>query len=217
MKNDKNKLILPENTLGNDYIVGDIHGCFTLLESELKNLNFDETIDRLISVGDLVDRGLESEKCLEWLSKDWFYSVLGNHELMAIMYYCNEYDYRSYCRNGGEWFTKLSLDQQKEYVNAFNELPIVIEFTKNDMKYGVVHAACHYSDWNLLTENSLTEFRLVDKCVWDRDLINYQTIIGNIDMVFHGHTPMQDHRIIGNRHYIDTGAVYDGKLTIIKI
>ena len=35
---------IPENTLGNDYVVGDIHGMFPLLESLLLDLNFDKTL-----------------------------------------------------------------------------------------------------------------------------------------------------------------------------
>lgn len=45
-----------ENLQGIDYACGDIHGCFTKLRSVLEAINFDESKDRLFSVGDLVDR-----------------------------------------------------------------------------------------------------------------------------------------------------------------
>ena len=63
------------NTKGTDYVVGDIHGHFTLLQNTLKELGFSEEKDRLFSVGDLVDRGEESHLALEWLDKPWFYPV----------------------------------------------------------------------------------------------------------------------------------------------
>lgn len=65
------------NKTGTDYVVGDIHGCFSLLQAKLDEIGFDPTKDRLFSVGDLVDRGTESDKVLEWLSKPWFHAVCG--------------------------------------------------------------------------------------------------------------------------------------------
>jgi serine/threonine protein phosphatase 1 len=49
------------NTAGRDLIVGDIHGCFARLQVALDELGFDPERDRLFSVGDLVDRGPDSE------------------------------------------------------------------------------------------------------------------------------------------------------------
>ena len=57
------------NNKGRDYVVGDIHGCFSLLSKELYEIGFDEKTDRLFSVGDLVDRGTESHLAVEWLKK----------------------------------------------------------------------------------------------------------------------------------------------------
>ena len=49
-----------QNTVGRDFAVGDIHGCFTELQRGLDAIGFDPSTDRLFSVGDLVDRGPES-------------------------------------------------------------------------------------------------------------------------------------------------------------
>ncbi len=43
------------NEIGRDFAVGDIHGCFEHLSRSLKAIDFDEGVDRLFSVGDLVD------------------------------------------------------------------------------------------------------------------------------------------------------------------
>ncbi len=45
----------------NVWVVGDLHGCYTRLMSELHRVDFDPAQDLLISVGDLIDRG--TEKC----------------------------------------------------------------------------------------------------------------------------------------------------------
>ena len=75
---------LPSNQLGKDYIVGDLHGCFSLLERLMKEVSFNKNHDRLFSVGDLIDRGPESLRCLQLLSEPWFYAVKGNHEDMFL-------------------------------------------------------------------------------------------------------------------------------------
>ena len=71
---------LPLNTLGKDYVIGDLHGCYVLLILLLHQVKFNPNVDRLISVGDLVDRGNNSLECFNLLNRPWFYSVLGNHE-----------------------------------------------------------------------------------------------------------------------------------------
>ncbi|MBL2109540.1 serine/threonine protein phosphatase, partial [Klebsiella pneumoniae] len=43
----------------NIWVVGDLHGCHTLLMNELERVSFDPLCDLLISVGDLIDRGAE--------------------------------------------------------------------------------------------------------------------------------------------------------------
>lgn len=66
------------------WIAGDIHGCYQWLMDELARRNFIPAQDLLISVGDLIDRGPDSIKCLELMRENWFYAVRGNHEQMAL-------------------------------------------------------------------------------------------------------------------------------------
>lgn len=73
-------LKLPKNTKGRDFVVGDIHGAFDLLDKALEEVGFDPAKDRLISVGDLIDRGKNSRRCLDYLEQPWFYALRGNHE-----------------------------------------------------------------------------------------------------------------------------------------
>ena len=73
-----------QNTWGRDFVVGDVHGCFDYLRAVLEHVQFDEVSDRLFCVGDLVDRGPQSEEAIDWIAKPWFHAVRGNHEQMAI-------------------------------------------------------------------------------------------------------------------------------------
>ena len=58
--------VLPENDRGRDFVVGDLHGCYDALMRQLDARGFDPAADRLLSVGDLVDRGPDSRRCLSW-------------------------------------------------------------------------------------------------------------------------------------------------------
>ena len=60
-------LRIPRNVSGRDFAVGDVHGHFSRLRQSLDRLGFDPALDRLFSVGDLVDRGPENEQVLDWL------------------------------------------------------------------------------------------------------------------------------------------------------
>jgi len=68
------------------YAVGDIQGCFKPLKRLLKQVGFDKKIDRLWSVGDLVNRGPHNLDTLRWFYKNRksVTVVLGNHDLHLI-------------------------------------------------------------------------------------------------------------------------------------
>src|SRR3989338_129174 len=67
------------------YIFGDIQGCFGEFQQLLAKINYDPARDQLGFVGDLVNRGPESLKVLQFVKqlKDPLI-VLGNHDLYLI-------------------------------------------------------------------------------------------------------------------------------------
>lgn len=71
---------LEKNTKGQDFVVGDIHGCYDAFKKLLKKVEFDPTKDRVVCTGDLTHRGPDSMLCLALLKEPWFYCVRGNHE-----------------------------------------------------------------------------------------------------------------------------------------
>ena len=66
------------------WVVGDIHGCFSMLMDKLRQCRFDPWQDLLVSVGDVIDRGPDSLRCLALLPEAWVVAVRGNHEQMAL-------------------------------------------------------------------------------------------------------------------------------------
>lgn len=144
-----------ENINGKDFIVGDIHGHYDELMTQLETMNFDFENDRLFSVGDLIDRGHKNLETLKLLDKKWFFAVRGNHEQMIIDRYehpenkpawsntvkTREDAVRIHIANGGKWFDELATDEDRIHVYEFiNELPYVITFNVGVKLFGIVHA-----------------------------------------------------------------------------
>ena len=72
------------------YVIGDVQGCFTELESLLAEVRYRENKDQLWFAGDLINRGPESLETLRFVKKlgSTAVTVLGNHELhfLAIVF-----------------------------------------------------------------------------------------------------------------------------------
>lgn len=66
------------------FAFGDIHGRFDLLQMNLDSVGFDPEQDTAILLGDLVDRGANSEAALEWCRKPGILRVRGNHDQMVF-------------------------------------------------------------------------------------------------------------------------------------
>lgn len=94
---------LAPNEHGRDLVVGDLHGARHLLDRLLEGLRFDPTKDRLISVGDLIDRGPDSLGCLRLLDEPWFNAVLANHEQLMLAAFDGQPLGAWWGVNGGEW------------------------------------------------------------------------------------------------------------------
>lgn len=120
------------NARGRDFIVGDLHGCRSMLDTMLFHVGFDRTKDRLFSTGDLVDRGPDSEGCLELLREPWFYPVLGNHDAMLIAWIyggridarCRRYEDAFVNNKGWKWVRRFT--RSSEFLPLLEQVPLVL-------------------------------------------------------------------------------------------
>ena len=198
------------NKIGKDYICGDIHGCFSDLELELEKLNFDKTKDNLFSVGDLVDRGPESKRVLEFLKEPWFFPIRGNHEDMILQCYADKSASPMWhWQNGGIWITELLPEQLEEYLDLIKELPLIIQVGN----IGIIHALPSESSWNkLLKEVTSGNRETTYNLLWERTTNDIEC--SGIDKIFAGHTIGKEVRTQGILENIDTGAFlkyYEGE------
>ncbi|MCK2183527.1 metallophosphoesterase [Halomonas getboli] len=206
------------NIRGRDFFVGDIHGQLDLLNSEMSRVGFDKAVDRLFSVGDLIDRGARSLDCLSLPFEPWFHGVRGNHEMLAHDALLRDNDgdwmpYNLWMVNGGAWSVGENAYEVKTILaEALEHLPYAREVVVDGKRVGMVHAEPP-ADWADVVRPSL-----IQQLVWGRTRISQQdeTPVIGIDAVVVGHTIVGAPTQLGNVHYIDTGAFCTGKLTLIE-
>lgn len=212
------------NKYGRDFVVGDIHGCFTKLEEALEAVAFDQRYDRLFSTGDLVDRGPESDDAVYYvMNEHWFHAIKGNHEQMLIDALNPDYPNAAgnHCQNGGTWFYGLPTVEQQCIALVFDDLPLAIEVETDRGLIGIVHAEvpwCNWNDFKALYADNKEYFDAV--AMWSRTRLSRGTtrIVEGIHHVYVGHSCVDQPTTLGNVTYVDTGSGFTGGfLTLVQI
>lgn len=224
MKHSTNVKRYERNTVGRDLVIGDIHGCFTKARAALDAIGFNpDAGDRLFSVGDLVDRGPESAEVMNWLDKQWFHAVQGNHEDMAIRWGqpgC-QMDPELYTMNGGAWNITNTAPKRMKYSDALAALPLAIEVETTSGLVGIVHADCPTRNWSEMLEllscdlGETTMKAVKQRILWDRSRLEFGDALGvpDIRAMVVGHTPQDAPFWLGNVLYLDTAAWHQGGST----
>jgi serine/threonine protein phosphatase 1 len=212
------------NRHGRDFVVGDIHGWYEPLMAELEAVCFDPALDRLFSVGDLINRGPDSERCLLLIEEPWFFAVRGNHEqiLFNWLRQPDGVDVEMWLRYGGKtWLGTgpehyfLRHPQVRRQAETLAErMPWVIELELEDgRRIGISHSTFPLDEWEDLVLRLPFEPALQEALLWERPIKQpgFVRHVDGIDLTVHGHVVVPRVERRGNGIYIDTGAALFGK------
>lgn len=217
-------------------IVGDIHGCYKELILLLEKLGYEKGKDayihpsgrKLISVGDIADKGYDNIKCLKfWINQVKYgggYWIHGNH--------CNKL-YRYFLGN------KVHISHGLE--NTVKELTALCSEEREYLKRGYLEcyeSQCYYlilDKRKLLVTHGGWREEFLGKCsnivkkvclygettnrIFDNgkpERLDWALQYKGKAFVVYGHTVTQKPRIINRTVDIDQGCVYGGFLTALR-
>ena len=214
------------------YAVGDIHGMRVQLEKLMRSLPLQED-DHVVFIGDYVDRGPDPAGTVDFLvefkKSHRCTFLIGNHESMFLdfigwegpMYFAGD----AFLMNGGDR-TLVSYDYfdsdleptdfkvPKDHEDFYRNLEL--HYMEGDYLFvhaGLSRAALDSSSVDVALRRSDAEDML-----WNRTSADLPHKLGVT--VVYGHTPAHDLQVRWNPPFsigIDTGAVYGGKLTAIRL
>lgn len=110
------------------YFIGDVHGCYDDLIALLERIRFNRDRDRLVFVGDLVNRGGQSIAVLRFIHSlgDRAQVVLGNHDISLIAY-----AYGLYHGRGTDFAEIMAVSDSTRLVEWLRQQPLLIEVSDN--------------------------------------------------------------------------------------
>jgi len=205
---------------GDLYVIGDIHGCLTPLKRLLDHLEPDLHQDRLLFVGDYIDRGPDSRGVVDYIlglqaryPADHIICLKGNHEAMFLDFLAG-IDRALFLFNGGlgtlqnywgdGWNQQPELALPLDHARFFQDLRPYYE-TED---YIFVHGG--------LKPGTPLEQQVEEDLLWIRgEFIASAEDFGR--RVVFGHTPFKQPLILPNKIGVDTGLVYGNFLTCLKL
>lgn len=202
------------------FVIGDIHGCYNALLELFYKISPDLEEDKIIFLGDYIDRGPDSKKVVSFVIRlmdqapGRVIPLMGNHEQVFLASLAGE-NPDFYLRMGGDKtllsygikppFTgRIASRIPVSHLHFFNELLLCWE----DADYIYVHAG--------LQPHVHLSQQSPRWCCWARE----QFLATDFDFgkrVIFGHTPFDEPLVEKNRIGLDTGAVYGGKLTCLVL
>lgn len=196
------------------FAIGDIHGCFDSLKELVENKIQLQKNDKLILLGDYIDRGDKSKEVVDFiieLQQTGFdvIPLIGNHESMLLDAYETEKNISRWIQNGGEVTLKSfeigSLkDIESKYIMFFKDLKYYYSFED----YLFVHAG--------FNDNVVNPFIDYYSMLWNCKE-SYTNPLFENKTIIHGHKPIMISKYEEsvpsklNVINIDTGCVYNDK------
>lgn len=235
-----------EEVIPRTFVMGDIHGAKRALDQCLERSNFHKRIDTLIQLGDVADGWSEVYECVEELLSiknliaikgnhdDWFldFFIHGEHGakwlqggIGTLKSYCNNtdslwehtiYGYRTSLSSvviPGEHISFFK-NQLSHYIDKENRCFIHGGF---DRDYTLEESVMNGKSWYFYWDRELWK-----KALCHSDLQHIFRTKDNFKEIFIGHTSTTQWKTdkpmnAANIWNLDTGAGWDGKLTIMNL
>jgi serine/threonine protein phosphatase 1 len=211
------------------YAIGDIHGMRDELVRLLSRMPLQKG-DRLLFIGDYVDRGPNPKGVVDELlelqkSYDCIF-LMGNHEAMFLSFLGWEgpsyFGSEAFLHNGGETtlasYGYFNSDEDFKLEAAHERFYKDLQLWHIEGEYAFVHAGLGKSSLGLSDAKYALSRESARDLLWQRETADLPHSLGVT--VIYGHTPLPDFGVRWNLPYsigIDTGAVYGGPLTAIRL
>jgi len=188
------------------YAVGDIHGGVKTLQALINMLDLHRR-DRLITIGDYVDRGPDSKGVLDTIMglMDSGYDVTpvrGNHDDMMLSAITDVDD--DFARSWfGDWCDSFGIDDPtkvpEKYIAFLKSLPLIV--VEHD--YVLVHAGLAFNACDPIAESQPCHMLWQESGVPDKRRLG-----GRVTVTGHLIKPLREikHSLSTDRIYLDNGA-----------
>jgi len=214
------------------YVIGDIHGRYDLLIKIINQITHKLSSEgrrgmrtRLIFLGDIIDRGPESLKCLrliEHLSQFGAEIVLGNHEDLLLRTLSGDADARKLWFKHGGLMTLASLGVEKplESEDGFDFGERVKEALPDAVLNMLLRAGTSLRSGDYMFVHAGVKPKVPLLKQDDFDLLFIRNEFTESKkwhgaMIVHGHTIVENIEVHNNRIAIDTGAYRSGCLSCL--
>jgi serine/threonine protein phosphatase 1 len=205
---------------GDFYVIGDIHGCLAPLKRMLEHLEPDLHKDRLVFMGDYIDRGPDSRGVVDYILQlqarypaGNVVCLRGNHEIMLADFLAGR-NRELFLFNGG-------LDTLKDYWgDNWDELPELALPLDHQRFYQELLPFYATEDYIFVHGGLKPGVALEEQRDEDLYWIRGEFIASTEDFgrrVVFGHTPFKKPLVLPNKIGIDTGLVYGNFLTCLKL
>jgi len=202
---------------GGVFAIGDIHGCADELSELLHKLPIRKD-STLIFLGDFVDRGPQSRQVIETaMDLCKFCNVvplLGNHEAMFLEFIDGSDPRRvgRFIYNGGSSTLASYADDRGIYTIPADHIEwlMALKLSYEIDDYYFVHAGLPDVD---IDKIDILEH--ADEMLWTRRAF-FNSSHKWSKIIVHGHTPVHSVEVMDQRINLDTGCVYDGRLTAME-
>ena len=192
--------------------IGDVHGCADEFEELLRRLEL-KADDRVIQVGDLVNRGPDSHRVIELAREYQVEAIIGNHELRLLS--ARKKNKPSLLKEDDHATVEQLTENDWKYLEA---MPKFLYYAQIDTV--IVHGGfLPNKPWQTQGSDLITKIQVIDKKGKaakrsdSPDAAPWADYWGGNPFVVYGHTPRP--RVLERKGSIgiDTGCVYGGQLT----